>query len=582
MSQAPLETIPEHLREYITEQDPGLYTPIDHASWRYIMRVSRAFFGKHAHPMYLQGLEATGISTERIPRISEMDEALRKMGWRAVAINGFIPPAIFLEFQSLRLLAIACDMRKLENLGYTPSPDIVHEAAGHAPIVADPSYRAYLEAYGEIARNAIITKYDLELYNAILKLSEIKEDPNSTKSQINLAQKHFEQVAAKEVESSEAALLTRMAWWTTEYGLVGSLEKPLIYGAGLLSSVAESYSCLKPSVKKIPFSLEASIKTSYDITRPQPQLFVAKSFEELTRALDAFANTMAYRRGGIYGLEVAKRAENTVTVVLDNGIQYTGVVTDIRTVTPTGTSAPEEAGFMISGSKQISFHDQATDELNQYHLGNRIYVPLFEKPVASAKSEDVQRKLHGSGLHTKDGLRIQGRFKKEITVGGLGKVMVLEQVKITDTSEKVIFEERQKPYPLVLATKVTSVFGGAADRKTFTLRNSTRSKKVKSHKTNLTDENRGLNLLYQRVRDFREQGRQDVSALDAIVQELNQHYLNDWLLRLELLEVYSRLKHNSVTTAQLRNNLRALSEANPDLKDLIQRGMALIGEELVS
>ena len=122
-----LESIPEHLREYVTEQNPDLYTWIDHASWRYIMRVSKKFFGEHAHPLYLHGLDATGIATERIPLVSEMDDALRKMGWRAVAINGFIPPAIFLEFQSLRILAIACDMRKLENLGYTPSPDIVHE-----------------------------------------------------------------------------------------------------------------------------------------------------------------------------------------------------------------------------------------------------------------------------------------------------------------------------------------------------------------------------------------------------------------------------------------------------------------------
>src|SRR5436190_1268842 len=113
MSPQAIATIPEHLKEYITEQDPNLYTFIDHASWRYIMRVSKAFFAERAHPLYLHGLDATGISIERIPLVSEMDEALRKMGWRAVAINGFIPPSVFLEFQSLRILAIACDMRQI-------------------------------------------------------------------------------------------------------------------------------------------------------------------------------------------------------------------------------------------------------------------------------------------------------------------------------------------------------------------------------------------------------------------------------------------------------------------------------------
>jgi phenylalanine-4-hydroxylase len=577
MKQTPLEIIPEHLREYITEQDYSLYTAIDHASWRYIMRVSRSYFSKYAHPMYLQGLDTTGISIERIPLVSEMDQALRKLGWRAVAINGFIPPSIFLEFQALRILAIACDMRKIENLGYTPSPDIVHEAAGHAPIVADAGYRSYLEAYGEVARNAIITKYDVELYDAILKLSEIKEDPHSTQSQINLAQKHFEHVAAQETVPSEAALLTRMAWWTTEYGLIGSIDRPLIYGAGLLSSVAESYNCLKPEVKKIPFSLEASIKTSYDITRQQPQLFVAKNFEELTLALDQFANSMAYRRGGLYGLEVGKNAENTVTVVLDNGLQFSGIISDYEK-----TESGEEAGFTITGAKQIAFHDKANEELTQYQMGNQVFIPLFEKSVASATSADIQRKLHGSGLHTKNGLRIQARFKREISVGGLGKILVIEQVKVTNVEGKVVFEEKTKPYPLVLAHKVVSVFGGAADRKEFALRNSARTKKVASHKTNLTVANTFLNDLYQRTRDFREQGRGDVVALDVIVAELNTHYSADWLLRLELLEVYQRLSPDSVTAAQLRKTLSDLSESQSEIKDLIRRGLESIGQELVT
>jgi phenylalanine-4-hydroxylase len=271
----PLEVIPEHLREYITEQDPALYTPIDQAVWRYVMRVSKDFFSKHGHPMYLQGLAATGIPTETIPSVETMDLALRKLGWRAVAINGFIPPAIFLEFQSLKILAIACDIRKLENLGYTPSPDIIHEAAGHAPIVADPSYRAYLEAYGEVARNAIISKYDLEIYEAILKLSEIKENPRANPESVIETQAAFEKIAARETIASEAALLARMNWWTAEYGMIEKDGKQLIYGAGLLSSVSESFNCIKPNVKKIPFSLEGTLKTSYDITREQPQLFVA-------------------------------------------------------------------------------------------------------------------------------------------------------------------------------------------------------------------------------------------------------------------------------------------------------------------
>ena len=136
--------LPEHLRVYVASQDPSLYTPIDHASWRFIVKISKAFFAKQGHPLYLNGLEATGIHSERIPLIEEMDEKMSKFGWRAIAVSGFIPSAAFLEFQAMGILPRACEMRTLEHLAYTPAPDIVHEAAGHAPIVADRSYREYL------------------------------------------------------------------------------------------------------------------------------------------------------------------------------------------------------------------------------------------------------------------------------------------------------------------------------------------------------------------------------------------------------------------------------------------------------
>src|ERR1700749_4787397 len=120
--------IPDYLRPHVVEQDPSLYTPIDHASWRFILKLSQSFFKKHAHRKYLDGLRETGISTERIPLISEMSEKLGEFGWQAVAVSGFIPPGVFMEFLALGILPIACDMRKIENLAYTPAPDIVHEA----------------------------------------------------------------------------------------------------------------------------------------------------------------------------------------------------------------------------------------------------------------------------------------------------------------------------------------------------------------------------------------------------------------------------------------------------------------------
>ena len=88
-------------------------------------------------------------------------------------------------------------------------------------------------------------------------------------------------------------MLSRLHWWTVEYGLIGSLKNPKIYGAGLLSSVGESQNCLTDSVKKIPFSIDC-INYNYDITEQQPQLFVTESFSKLTDVLHEFEKTMIY------------------------------------------------------------------------------------------------------------------------------------------------------------------------------------------------------------------------------------------------------------------------------------------------
>ena len=164
------DRLPEHLKPYVVKQSDGLYTAMDHAGWRYIMRVSRDYFKTHAHRAYLDGLTETGIEIESIPRIDEMDLCLSQFGWGAVPVSGFIPPLVFMELLSLGILPIAADMRKIENLDYTPSPDIVHEAAGHAPIIADPEYAKFMHDCGEIARKCIISRKDMDLYEAILQI----------------------------------------------------------------------------------------------------------------------------------------------------------------------------------------------------------------------------------------------------------------------------------------------------------------------------------------------------------------------------------------------------------------------------
>ncbi|MBE0647411.1 MAG: phenylalanine 4-monooxygenase, partial [Bacteroidales bacterium] len=174
-----LERLPKHLLSLVIDQPYNSYTAQDHAVWRYVMRQNVDFLGKAAHGSYLEGLRKTGISIDTIPHMYGMNRILREIGWAAVAVDGFIPPSAFMEFQAYNVLVIAADIRPVDQIGYTSAPDIIHEAAGHAPIIADPLYAGYLKRFGEIGSKAFASAWDHRMYEAIRHLSILKADPYS-------------------------------------------------------------------------------------------------------------------------------------------------------------------------------------------------------------------------------------------------------------------------------------------------------------------------------------------------------------------------------------------------------------------
>jgi phenylalanine-4-hydroxylase len=327
LTERAIQQLPPHLRRFVVAQEYGEYTPRDHAVWRFILRRLRSQLADKAHPDYLAGLEATGIGVEQIPSLDEMNERLARMGWSAVAVRGFIPPAVFTELQTLGVLAIAADIRTHEHIDYTPAPDIVHESAGHAPIIANPRYAEYLRRAGRVGRYAIASIEDEAVFAAIRNLSVVKEDPSASPAAVQLAEERLHAASASRRFVSENTKASRLYWWTAEYGLIGDLAKPRIYGAGLLSSLGEARQCLTEAVAKVPLSVEAA-DTDYDITRMQPQLFVARDFEHLFEVLDEFEATLAMSRGGDYGLEQAIRARTVNHLALSGGLELTGRVVE--------------------------------------------------------------------------------------------------------------------------------------------------------------------------------------------------------------------------------------------------------------
>src|ERR1035437_4308068 len=198
-----LERLPKHLLNLVIEQPYNDYTPQDHALWRYVMRQNVRFLSGVAHGSYLDGLKKTGISLDKIPNMYGMNRILKDIGWAAVAVDGFIPPSTFMEFQAHNVLVIAADIRPMDQIGYTPAPDIIHEAAGHAPIIADPVYANYLREFGVVGAKAFSAPHDRKVYEAVRHLSILKADPYAELKDIAKAEKNLEKLSASVEEPSE-------------------------------------------------------------------------------------------------------------------------------------------------------------------------------------------------------------------------------------------------------------------------------------------------------------------------------------------------------------------------------------------
>ena len=576
------EEIPEYLRPYIARQDPKLYTAMDHAGWRFIMKISRQFLAEHAQSMYLAGLEKTGISLERIPLIEDMDLKLRAMNWRAVPVSGFIPPSVFMEFLSLGVLPIACDMRRLENLAYTPAPDIVHEAAGHAPFIADPEYAEYLREYGELSRRAISSAQDRAVYLAIRSLSIVEENPVSTDAEIKEAEQKFQSALNSVDHVSEAAELARLGWWTIEYGLIGTGDNPQIYGAALLSSPGESRHSLGPDVRKIPLTLDC-VKMSYDITRLQPQLYVAPNIEALKTLLRQLEKNMAFRHGGVEGLRKAVKAAAVTTTVLDSGLQITGILSGILELPVESGPPSPDTGLILryAGPCQFAIHDKELPGHGaKYHSGIMAVLGRLRSGKSATDLTAEELALSNKPLEFESGLTLQGNPEIMIRNDGKTQLITFSHCRIRYGDRELLSPE-QGAFHLTCGESVTSVFGGPADRARYYGDTGGFDQPPGIPKTNLTDDNRNLNDLYAKVRFIRDSRREDAAALLEIHDQLEQSYPDDWLLRYELLELDHAWRLTSPwtpsTTKTIHERLRAISTQSAEKAELIRRGLEVLG-----
>lgn len=568
-----LDKLPKHLLGLVIDQPYNEYTARDHAVWRYVMRQNTRYLSKVAHGSYIDGLQKTGISIEQIPHMYGMNRILKEIGWAAVAVDGFIPPAAFMEFQAYNVLVIAADIRPIDQIEYTPAPDIIHEAAGHAPIIADPEYAEYLQLFGEIGSKALSSARDYRIYEAVRHLSILKADPYTEKKEIEKAEQDLADLSEGNNELSEMSLIRNLHWWTVEYGLIGELKNPKIYGAGLLSSIGESYSSLQPEVKKIPYDINA-VNYTFDITTRQPQLFVTPDFDHLSNVLDEFACRMALRRGGLYGIKKAIESENTATCEFSSGVQLTGVFTDV--IEQDGepvyikTTGPSNLNYRY---KQLEGHDK---EHHRHGFGSPVgKLKNREKPLELFSDNELKEsgiiKDADSQFEFTSGIKVKGRLERILRKDGKIQILTLSNCMVTYKGS-VLFDPSWGGYDMAVGDKIFSVFSGAADPDAFEFY--FEPPKEKTHKITYTPETVKLHSLYQKVRDFRTY-KTDTGELKMIFQKIKSDYPDEWLLALEILEQFSE-KSNNGYRADILRYLTNLKETVPELQKLIDDGLKLI------
>ena len=225
--------------DYTVQQPLHLYTEQDHQTWRTLYARQAQLLNGRACDEYLRGLQQLRMSHERVPNFNELNEILRAhTGWQIVAVNGLVPDEVFFDHLANRRFPCTWWMRRPEQMDYLQEPDCFHDVFGHVPLLINPVFADYMQAYGEGG----------------LKAERLQVLP----------------------------MLARLYWYTVEFGLIQTADGLRIYGAGIVSSKAESLYSLDSDVPhRVGFDLRRILRTEYKIDDVQKTYFVIRDFAQL-------------------------------------------------------------------------------------------------------------------------------------------------------------------------------------------------------------------------------------------------------------------------------------------------------------
>ena len=225
--------------DYTVQQPLHLYTEQDHQTWRTLYARQAQLLNGRACDEYLRGLQQLRMSHERVPDFNELNDILRAhTGWQIVAVNGLVPDEVFFDHLANRRFPCTWWMRRPEQMDYLQEPDCFHDVFGHVPLLINPVFADYMQAYGEGG----------------LKAERLQVLP----------------------------MLARLYWYTVEFGLIQTADGLRIYGAGIVSSKAESlYSLDSDAPHRVGFDLRRILRTEYKIDDVKKTYFVIRDFAQL-------------------------------------------------------------------------------------------------------------------------------------------------------------------------------------------------------------------------------------------------------------------------------------------------------------
>jgi phenylalanine-4-hydroxylase len=225
--------------DHTIDQQWATYTAAEHDRWDRLFRRSQAILQDRACDEFIAMMQALKLSEAGIPDMARLSDRLEKLtGWRVVPVAGLVPDEVFFDHLANRRFPAGAFIRSEQEMDYLEEPDIFHDVFGHVPLLANPVYSDFMEAYGKGGQRAM----SLGLL------------PN----------------------------LARLYWYTVEFGLIRQKGDLRIFGAGIMSSTTESVFALEDaSPNRIAFDLERVMRTKYIIDDFQQTYFVIESFEKL-------------------------------------------------------------------------------------------------------------------------------------------------------------------------------------------------------------------------------------------------------------------------------------------------------------